>query len=103
MNQSQVALAGAARRLKTCGVVGPIEVRRGMTVLDQTGEPVGLVAGVVVAAGSDTVSEVVVSHMPPTGNYWLAPAELVTSVGEDRLTVIIVAAVLESLPRHMPE
>lgn len=103
MDQPYAGQAGSTGRLKICGVVGSTEVRRGMTIFDPTGEPVGLVAGVVVAAGSELISDVVISRVPTTGEYWLAPAGLVTSVGEDRLSLLITAAALETLPRHTPE
>lgn len=103
MDQIPLTQPDSTGRLKTCGVVGSAEVRRGMTIFDPTGEPVGLVAGVVVAAGSGCISDIVISRVPPTGDYWLAPAALVANVGEDHLSLLIAAVGWEALPRHTPE
>lgn len=83
--------------------MGSVEVRRGMTVIDQTGEPVGLVAGVVLAAEGKQIRDVVLSRVPPTGDYRLVAAELIAAVDEERISLTLAAADLKSLPRHDPE
>lgn len=74
-----------------------------MNVLDRDGEPIGLVAGVVALSGSEQISDVVISRVPPTGDYRLAAVESVALVGEDCVSLTLPAAELASLPRHNPD
>ena len=103
MNHTPNHFAEQMQRLKISGLLGSAEIRRGMNVLDRDGEPTGLVAGVVALSGSKQISDVVISGVPPTGDYRLAAVEYVALVGEDCVGLTLPAVELASLPRHNPD
>lgn len=103
MNHAHIHFSEQMPRLIISGLFGLAEVRRGMNVLDRDGELIGLVAGVVSISGSDQISDVVISPVPPTGDYRLAAVESVALVGQDCVSLTLPAAELASLPRHNPD
>lgn len=103
MNHAHIHFVEHMQRLKISGLIGSVEVRRGMNILDRDGEPAGLVAGVVAVSGSEQISDLVISPVPPTGDYRLAAVESVGLVGEDCISLTLPAAELASLPPHNPD
>lgn len=103
MNHTRIHFSEQMQLLKISGLLGSAEVRRGMNVVDRDGELIGLVAGVVAVSSSDQISDVVISRVPPTGDYRLAAVGSVALIGEDCVSLTLPAAELASLPRHNPD
>lgn len=102
MNHTDSPRIASSPPLKVSGLIGTAAIQRGMAVVDFAGRLVGLVAGVIVEAGSEQVSAIVIGRLPPTDDYRLAPVALVTAVDGEQHSLSL-ATDLESLSRHIPK
>ena len=59
------------------------EVRRGMPILARDGEALGVVAAVVVDAGTHQATHLLLCHVPPTAEHRLIPLSLVGALEAD--------------------
>lgn len=86
--------------LRTELAAEPLEMRRGMAVVDRAGEPVGTVTGVLVDQRTGTVVHLVLGRDIPAGDYRLTPIEQVASLDNGTVRLWLTASAVVKLPRH---
>lgn len=89
--------------LMVSGRYETIEIHRGMRVIDEAGQEVGFVAGVVVGEGDEKLTHLLVGRLPLTGDYRLAPVGIVTAVNSDRICLCLELVAWDALPQHEPQ
>lgn len=89
--------------LMVSGRYETVEIHRGMRVIEQTGQEIGFLAGVVVGEDEDKLTHLLIGRLPLTGDYRLAPVEIVTAVGADRICLCLELGAWDALPQHEPQ
>jgi sporulation protein YlmC with PRC-barrel domain len=82
--------------------VDRVELRRGMIVLAQNGEGVGVVAAIVLDCASQEMTHMLLGQLPPTAVYRLIPLHLIAQIDGETVWLVIVCEEIESLPVHQP-
>ncbi len=82
---------------------GLVELRRGMAVVDQAGQEAGAVAAVVLDCARQTITQVLLGHLPQTADYRLIPLSLIDRIDEGTVWLSITGADIENLPIHQPD
>jgi hypothetical protein len=80
----------------------PVRLARGMAVFDADGEPAGWVAAVVVDAGSQMATQLLVRTHQWFDSYHLAPVTLIAVVVEDMIYLSLAIHEIGELPLHYP-
>jgi hypothetical protein len=89
--------------LMVSGRYESIEIHRGMRVVDETGQEIGIVAGVVVGEGNERPLHLLIGRLPLTGDYRLAPVAIVTAVQPDKICLCLELGAWDALPQHVPQ
>lgn len=89
--------------LMVSGRYGAYEIQRGMMAVDESGQEVAVVAGVLLGEGDDSATHLLLGRLPLAGDYRLAPVSLVTAVNAERICLCLEPGAWEALPRHEPQ
>ncbi len=81
----------------------PVEVQRGMMILGQDEQEVGVVAAVVLDCRSQEVTHILLGHVPPTSVYRLIPLKLIDRIDGESLWLRASSEKIEKLPIHQPD
>ena len=81
----------------------PVEVHRGMMILGQNEQAVGVVAAVVLDCRSQKSTHILLGHLPPTSDYRLIPLRLIDRIDEGTVWLRVTTEAIEKLPRHQPD
>ncbi len=76
----------------------PLELWRGMVVLDGAGDVAGHLAAIVLGDECHQVTHILLVNKTPQLHYRLVPAELITSVTDNAAQLKICQQVIEALP-----
>jgi hypothetical protein len=79
------------------------ELHRGMLVLTQEKLDAGIVAALLLNCHSQQITHLLLSHVPPTAVYRLAPVSLIDRVDGQRIWLRAPMEAIEKLPRHQPD
>jgi len=89
--------------LMVSGRYKTIDIQRGMRVVDEAGQEIGFVAGVVVGKGDEKLTHLLIGRLPLTGDYRLAPVEIVRSVQPEQICLCLEPGAWDALPQHQPQ
>lgn len=89
--------------LMVSGRYETFEIRRGMRVVDETWQEIGLIAGVVVGEGDKKLTHLLIGRLPMTGDYRLAPVEIVTAVQPEQICLCLESDAWDALPQYKPQ
>lgn len=89
--------------LMVSGRYDTVEIHRGMRVVDEAGQEIGFVAGVVVGEGDERLTHLLIGRLPLTGDYRLASVGIVTAVYPDRICLCLEIGAWDALPQHEPQ
>jgi hypothetical protein len=98
-----------AARLMVSGLLQPDgapearEARRGMAVLDATGDAAGTLAGVVIDGATGRPTHLVLCRDTAAGDYRLVAVEQVVGLDTATCRLRLTAADVAALPRHNPD
>jgi hypothetical protein len=81
----------------------PVEVQRGMMILGQDKQEVGVVAAVVLDCRSQEITHILLGHIPPTSVYRLIPLKLIDRIDGESLWLRASSEKIEKLPIHQPD
>lgn len=79
------------------------EARRGMAVLDASGEVVGALAGVLIDGATSRPTHLVLCRDTAAGDYRLVAVGQVASLDADAMRLRLTASDVATLPRHNPD
>lgn len=89
--------------LMVSGRYETLEIHRGMRVIDEAGQEIGFVAGVVVGECDEKPTHLLIGRLPLTGDYRLAPVSLMTVADPDRICLCLELGAWDALPQHEPQ
>lgn len=96
-----------AEKLMVCGRLhlarpdnSVMELRRGMAVKTREGREAGLIAAVILDETSQTISHVLLCHLPVTSDYRLIPVNLITQVVDEAIYLNIARDAIDTLAVH---
>lgn len=89
--------------LMVSGRYKTIDIQRGMRVVDEAGQEIGFVAGVIVGEGDKKLTHLLIGRLPLTGDYRLAPVEIVTAVKPEQICLCLEPGAWNALPQHKPQ
>jgi hypothetical protein len=79
------------------------ELQRVMLVLTQEGLDAGIAAALVMNGRSQQITHILLSHVPPSAVYRLAPVSLIDRIDGQRIWLRAPMEAIERLPRHRPD
>ena len=79
------------------------EIQRGMKVMSSDGREVGFVAAVIIQKETDSVTHILLGHIPVTPDYRRIPVTLVENVDEDTVFLNIIHQAVDKLAVHQPD
>jgi hypothetical protein len=88
--------------LMVSGRYESIEIHRGMRVVDETGQEIGIVAGIMVGEENASALHLLIGRLPLTGDYRLAPVAIVTAAHPDKICLCLELGAWDALPQHVP-
>lgn len=86
--------------LMVSGRIDAVEVRRGMLVVDESGETIAFLAGILIGDGETRATHLLLSRLPLNGDYRMVPVEWIQDVDLDRVCVCLGRDNWATLPRH---
>jgi hypothetical protein len=98
-----------AHKLLVSGVIRlahtdtPILVERGMPISSADGQPVGVVAAVLMLCASRQITDVLLSRVPPSAEYRLIPVDLIAQVSHGIVRLRLTAHDVSQLTIHTPD
>jgi hypothetical protein len=81
----------------------PVEVQRGMMIFGQDKKVAGVVAAIVLDCQSQKGTHILLSHVPPTSDYYLIPLKLIDRIDGETVWLRASSEEIEILPQHQPD
>jgi hypothetical protein len=80
----------------------PVDVERGMKIVDKNGKGVGMVGGLIVNSQRDQITYILLCQLPVTAVYPLIPLNLIARIEEETIYLTVQCDDIKALAVYQP-